>query len=723
VDVFALTLRLKEEGAATVKAATDKLGRSFTDTAKTADKLDGATNNLRLSLAKLAGALAIGVTIRKFVDATSTADFAQAQLAASIRSTGGVAQQSIQQLNAHASALQLVSTVGDETINKAQALLLTFTNLRGDVFPKATAAVVDMAQALGQDLNGAALQVGKALNDPILGVSALGRAGVQFSESQKAMIRSLVETGRTADAQRIILAELETQFGGSALMARNTLGGALQSLSNAFGDLFEITSAGTGSVTRLVNRLAFLVGELNNNRNALLLLGGGITVAVTALTALAFRAEIAAARIAILTAGSTIAGFVSLARAIGLTAAAMQVLGATGPMRIAAIVVALGAAGAAAFGVKKAIDGSAEAFAEFERKIAEFANTAAGGANSATAAITEMTGAVVDQIAALMQLVTLMPVTRVEAGLLAREERTLQQQLAAGNLTYAERLAILQRLLAVQKARESMQVRFTREELMASEMDASRMIGMTGSGRAMPQIRGRGAGVPSTADSLKALEGDAAEIRARTATMIDTTRVALFEQLTELSAQMAVALRDVLVDSLANGIAAAVSSGSIGEGFKALGQTMLAGLGDMLIAFGRQVIVTAGLFEALRAKLVGAITNPGALAAVGVAMVALGAGLKGAAGRIFGGQQGGSGNGSMALGGGLGGLGVGGMQGGSMRFGSTTAGGAGASVSAAQPMQVTIIGPNDAGAQRAIATLMDNASRRGLVQGAGMRTF
>jgi hypothetical protein len=299
----------------------------------------------------------------------------------------------------------------------------------------------------------------------------------------------------------------------------------------------------------------------------------------------------------------------------------------------------------------------------------------------------------------------------------------LQQQLAAGNLTYAERLAILQRLLAVQKARESMQVRFTREELMASEMDASRMIGMTGSGRAMPQIRGRGAGVPSTADSLKALEGDAAEIRARTATMIDTTRVALFEQLTELSAQMAVALRDVLVDSLANGIAAAVSSGSIGEGFKALGQTMLAGLGDMLIAFGRQVIVTAGLFEALRAKLVGAITNPGALAAVGVAMVALGAGLKGAAGRIFGGQQGGSGNGSMALGGGLGGLGVGGMQGGSMRFGSTTAGGAGASVSAAQPMQVTIIGPNDAGAQRAIATLMDNASRRGLVQGAGMRTF
>lgn len=718
MDVFALTLRLKEEGAATVKAATDKLGRSFTDTAKTADKLDGATNNLRLSLAKLAGALAIGVTIRKFVDATSTADFAQAQLAASIRSTGGVAQQSIQQLNAHASALQLVSTVGDETINKAQALLLTFTNLRGDVFPKATAAVVDMAQALGQDLNGAALQVGKALNDPILGVSALGRAGVQFSESQKAMIRSLVETGRTADAQRIILAELETQFGGSALMARNTLGGALQALSNAFGDLFEITSAGTGSVTRLVNRLAFLVGELNNNRNALLLLGGGITVAVTALTALAFRAEIAAARIAILTAGSTIAGFVSLARAIGLTAAAMQVLGATGPMRIAAIVVALGAAGAAAFGVKKAIDGSAEAFAEFERKIAEFANTAAGGANSATAAITEMTGAVVDQIAALMQLVTLMPVTRVEAGLLAREERTLQQQLAAGNLTYAERLAILQRLLAVQKARESMQVRLTREELMASEMDASRMIGMTGSGRAMPQIRGRGAGVPSTADSLKALEGDAKRVQERLSASIDATKTLLADQLDEMRVAVMIfadSIANTLVDSLATGIETAVATGSLGKGFKALTSTLLSGLGSAMIAFGRTAIMASALMQRFMEAM--ASLNPFAALAAGIGMVALGGVLKGAAQRSFA-----VGTGTSSMGGGIGALATGGSSI-TRTFAPTMAGTTGANVQMATPMNVTIIGPNDAGAQRAIATLMDNASRRGLVQGAGMRTF
>jgi hypothetical protein len=577
-----------------------------------------------------------------------------------------------------------------------------------------------MAQALGQDLNGAALQVGKALNDPILGVSALGRAGVQFSESQKEMIRSLVETGRTADAQRIILAELETQSGGSALAARGTLGGALKALNEAFGDLFEITSDNTSGITRLTNRLAFLVGELNENRKALILLAGGVTIAVGALIALAFRAEIAAARIAIMTAAETIAGFVSLARAIGLSAAAMQVLGATGPMRIAGIVIAISAAGAAAYGLKKAIDGSAEAFAEFEKKLAAFDKTAGGGAGGeggVTGTIIGMTEAVVDQVAALMQLVTLMPVTRVEAGLLAREERTLQNQLAAGNLTYAERLALLTRLQDVQDARAKMQVRLTPDELTQVQFSADRMIGVTPGGRTLPQARGRGAEVPSLDASMKALDADAAKIRARTKTMVDTARLDLFEQLEQARAQFASAIAETLIDSFAAGIERAVATGSIGEGFKALGAALLSGLGSALQMFGKQAIIAAGLMKKFMAAM--GKMNPYAAAAAGIAMVALGSVLKGTAQAAFGGGQGG---GAAAMGGGLGSLGVGGMQGGTTRFTGTTAGGTGASVTPAQPMQVTIIGPNDAGAQRAIAALMDNAARRGLLQGPILRT-
>ncbi len=186
-------------------------------------------------------ALAIGV-IRNTIEAEKV----QAQLAAALKSTAGASGQTIASLNEHAGALQKVTAYGDEAIGTAQGVLLTFTKIGGETFPKATEAVLDMATAMQMDLKSASIQVGKALNDPVLGVTALGRAGVQFSEDQKEMIRSLVETGDVAGAQVIILKELETQFGGSARAARDTLGGALESLKNAFGDLLEGDSGSDG---------------------------------------------------------------------------------------------------------------------------------------------------------------------------------------------------------------------------------------------------------------------------------------------------------------------------------------------------------------------------------------------------------------------------------------------------------------------------------------------
>ena len=82
------------------------------------------------------------------------------------------------------------------------------TELHGDK------AVLNFSVALGTDAESAAIQMGKALNDPILGISALGRAGVQFTESQKEMIATLVESGDVVGAQSIILAEFD--YNGAA---------------------------------------------------------------------------------------------------------------------------------------------------------------------------------------------------------------------------------------------------------------------------------------------------------------------------------------------------------------------------------------------------------------------------------------------------------------------------------------------------------------------------
>lgn len=234
VDKGTAALKRHTAGVKRTESATERLERQHASAMKQA-KAFGAV------LGTIGVALAIGV-IRNTIEAEKV----QAQLAAALKSTEGASGQTIASLNGHAGALQKVTTYGDEAIGTAQGVLLTFTKIGGETFPKATEAVLDMATAMQMDLKSASIQVGKALNDPILGVTALGRAGVQFSEDQKEMIRSLVETGDVAGAQVIILKELETQFGGSARAARDTLGGALESLKNAFGDLLEGDSGSDG---------------------------------------------------------------------------------------------------------------------------------------------------------------------------------------------------------------------------------------------------------------------------------------------------------------------------------------------------------------------------------------------------------------------------------------------------------------------------------------------
>jgi hypothetical protein len=108
---------------------------------------------------------------------------------------------------------------------------------------------------MGTDLTTAIRQVGLALQDPVNGLQLLRRAGVAFDDSQKSLIKSLVETGQLTKAQNVILGELEKRFKGSAAAARNTLGGALTGLKNQFGDLFEGSSESSKKAADAINEI------------------------------------------------------------------------------------------------------------------------------------------------------------------------------------------------------------------------------------------------------------------------------------------------------------------------------------------------------------------------------------------------------------------------------------------------------------------------------------
>lgn len=162
-----------------------------------------------------------------------------AQLNAALKSTGGAAGLSSEELQDYATQLQNITAYDDEAIQGAESLLLTFTNIKGDVFKDATATVLDMSQALGQDLKSSSVQLGKALNDPIQGISALSRVGVQFTDDQKKMIQEMVASGDTMGAQRVILDELNKEFGGSAEAFANTYAGKMQQFNNTLGNVKE----------------------------------------------------------------------------------------------------------------------------------------------------------------------------------------------------------------------------------------------------------------------------------------------------------------------------------------------------------------------------------------------------------------------------------------------------------------------------------------------------
>jgi phage-related protein len=179
------------------------------------------------------------------VQGVHEAEDASRRLDAVITSTGNVAGVSKDKLLEYANALQETTKFSAETVNAAQGMLLTFTNIsaEGGIFDRATQLTLDMAEAMGTDASNQAIQLGKALNDPIKGVSALSRVGVQFTADQKEQIKAMVEAGNTAGAQTLILDELAKQFGGMAVAAGETATGQMVRFQNSLGEVGESIAA------------------------------------------------------------------------------------------------------------------------------------------------------------------------------------------------------------------------------------------------------------------------------------------------------------------------------------------------------------------------------------------------------------------------------------------------------------------------------------------------
>lgn len=159
-----------------------------------------------------------------------------------------------------ADELQREAGIADDATIASASWLATFHNLLPDqkTFDRALRGVADLAaqQAIARqgsiDLGTAQNLLAKALQDPAKGLTLLWRAGVTFTKKQKETIKKLAETGHVAEAQRLIMEELEGQVGGAAKAYGETLPGKADRTEKAFGEMKQSIAVGLVPVMEIM---------------------------------------------------------------------------------------------------------------------------------------------------------------------------------------------------------------------------------------------------------------------------------------------------------------------------------------------------------------------------------------------------------------------------------------------------------------------------------------
>jgi len=248
---------------------------------KTAQASKKFGSNVMKGFKQLAGAATIAgaayLAIRKMTEFIKGSFKAYADYEVAIRnlnsvvtSTGMAAGFTTDEMIKMADELQKVTTYSNTTTMEAQAMLATFTNLGRDVFPATLEAAMNVSTVMNQDMKMSIVQLGKAMNDPIANLGALGRTGIQFSKTQKETIKTMWEMGNQAGAQAIILKELNRQFGNAARAMRDTFKGQMTAYKNNMGDLKRILGglmSEDSGLKGFVKKMNEFLEQENNMRN------------------------------------------------------------------------------------------------------------------------------------------------------------------------------------------------------------------------------------------------------------------------------------------------------------------------------------------------------------------------------------------------------------------------------------------------------------------------
>ena len=239
----------------------------------------------------------------------------------------GAGERELVRLKEAADELGKATLFDQEDFTQGFALLTSFQSIGVESFKRVAEAAADVATLTGQDVNSSLLQLAKALQDPVRGLTALSRSGTQFTDQQKEQIKALVESGKELEAQDFILQEIEKQYANAARAAGSAgYAGSVDSLQESFRDFQERLATGVqpavaGTLTALTDLFDLLskipepVGQ------------AALGIGATAASIIALKAAAAAAIPVVKTLFAFLAANPFVALAAGITAATVALAG------------------------------------------------------------------------------------------------------------------------------------------------------------------------------------------------------------------------------------------------------------------------------------------------------------------------------------------------------------------------------------------------------------
>jgi hypothetical protein len=252
----------------TAENATDRALRAVEDNLGRVNKAAFAVGSTLRGAFVATAALTAG---KAFATAAMEAERASARLGAVIRAAGQSAGFTKTQLEEMAEALSSKTGFSGEDLRNAEAHLLKFGNIHGEVFRGALTLSTDLAAFMGTDVVSAVQAVGKALNSPEEGLASLEKQIGRLDPVSRRWIQNLMDQGRTAEAQARVLELLRGKIGGTAEALNTGLNKAVTNVTTAWGDMLKAfgqtatVQSTTGGVLKVVENYLVNIRDVVEN--------------------------------------------------------------------------------------------------------------------------------------------------------------------------------------------------------------------------------------------------------------------------------------------------------------------------------------------------------------------------------------------------------------------------------------------------------------------------